>query len=170
METDPRSENVARVLDISRETLAFEFQRANRWDEKARGQATLAGSWLAVTQAVAAVALGSHAHKGWVVAATIGLALQAGVFVMTLVRSAAVWKPRGREEFGSETLDALESRMDESSSEIAAALMGFYKQVLDEAQGGNEDRSNRFEKAMFWWWFVLGVGVLEIAVALLSRA
>jgi hypothetical protein len=170
IETNPRSENTAHVLDISRETLAFEFQRANRWDEKARGQASLAGAWLAVTQAVAAVALGPQANGGWVVVAAIGLALQAAAFVMTLVRSAAVWKPRERNEFGSETLDALEGRLNEPTASVAKALFDFYKGVLDEAQQGNEDRGKKFEKAMFWWWFVLGIGVIEIGVALLSRA
>lgn len=170
MDTDPRPENIARVMDIARETLAFEFQRANRWDEKARGQATLAGAWLAVTQAVSAVALGSNPGAGWAIAAVIGLALQAAAFVVVLVRSAAVWEPRDRDEFGSETLEALQDRLDEPPSAVSEALLGFYKTVLDEAQTANEDRGKMFEKAMGAWWFVLYAGVIEIALALLSRA
>jgi hypothetical protein len=42
--------------------------------------------------------------------------------------------------------------------------------VLDEAQQANESRGKCFEKALFWWWFVLGIGLLEIGGALLSRA
>jgi hypothetical protein len=167
---DVTSENLAHVLDIARGTLDKEFQRANRWDEKARGQATLAGAWLAVTQAVGAVALGSDPGTGWAVAAVIGLALQAAAFVVVLVRSADVWEPRERDEFGSETLEALEGRLDEPPSAVSGALLDFYKTVLDSAQNANEDRGKKFEKAMDAWWFVLYAGVIEIALALLSRA
>jgi hypothetical protein len=166
---DPTSENRARVLDISRATLDSEFLRANRWDEKARGQATLAGSWFAVTQAVAAVAAGSHVEKVWVVVLAAGLTLQAGALVMNLVRAATVWEPRDRTEFGRETLEALDARMSEPVAEMATALFDFYKTVLDEAQEANEDRGNAFGKASFWWWCVLGIGVAEIAAALLAR-
>jgi hypothetical protein len=173
MATDSQSEakaqNLARVLDIARATLDTEFLRANRWDEKARGQATLAGSWFAVTQAVAAIAIAASTPKGWVLALTLGLALQAGALVMNLVRAADVWKPRDRNEFGRETLEALEGRMDEPAAEVVDALLVFYKGVLDEAQVANEARGRAFERATFWWWFVLGIGVAEIAVALLSR-
>lgn len=174
MEADSQSEakaqNLARVLDISRATLDTEFLRANRWDEKARGQATLAGSWFAVTQAVAAIAVAANAPTGWVLALAFGLALQAGALVMNLVRAANVWKPRDRTEFGRETLEALEGRMNEPAAEVVDALLSFYKGVLDEAQVANEGRGNAFDRATFWWWLVLGIGVVEIAVALLSRA
>jgi hypothetical protein len=121
---NPTPENRARVLDISRATLDSEFLRANRWDEKARGQATLAGSWFAVTQAVAAVAAGSHVGKAWVVALVAGLVLQAGTLVMNLVRAANVWEPRDRLEFGRETIEALEGRMSEPAADVATALLG----------------------------------------------
>ncbi|HEY5192680.1 MAG TPA: hypothetical protein VIJ39_02265 [Solirubrobacteraceae bacterium] len=173
MKTDSQSEatsqNLSRVLDIARATLDSELERANRWDEKARGQATLAGAWFAVTQTVAAIALGSSAPKGWVIVLSIGLALQAGALVMDLVRAAQVWAPQDRDEFGRETLEALEGRIDEPVAQIAAALIGFYTTVLDEAQLANENRGKAFDKASFWWWPVLGIGLVEIAVALLSR-
>ena len=81
MVIDPQSEatsqNLAHVLDTARATLDGEFARANRLDEKARGQATLAGSWFAVTQAVSAIATGTSASKGWIIGLAVGLGLQA---------------------------------------------------------------------------------------------
>jgi hypothetical protein len=169
MASDPRSENLARVLDISRATLDAEFQRANRWDEKARGQATLAGAWLAVTQAVAAVALGSGAASGWVLVAAAGLVLQAGALVEVFTKSAVVWRPRERGEFGREALEELEGRMTQPAADMTAELLAFYKNVLDGAQIANEERGKSFEKAMWWWWWVLGIGIVELGIALISR-
>jgi hypothetical protein len=128
---DPAVENRARVLDIARATLDSEFLRANRWDEKARGQATLAGTWFAVTQAVSAVAAGSHVPKEWVVALAVGLVLQAGALVMNLLRSAAVWKARDRLEFGRETLNALDERMSDPPDEVVEGLVTFFGTALD---------------------------------------
>lgn len=166
---DPAVENRARVLDIARATLDSEFLRANRWDEKARGQATLAGTWFAVTQAVSAVAAGNHVPNGWVVALAFGLVLQAAALVMNLLRSASVWKPRDRLEFGRETLDALNDRMSEPPDQVVSDLLTFFRSALDGAQRANKERGNAFAVAFFWWWFVLGVGVVEIGAALIAR-
>jgi hypothetical protein len=167
---DPTSANLAHVLEVASGTLDKEFQRANRWDEKARGQATLAGSWFAVTQAVAVVALGSSAPDGWVIGLAVGLVGQAGALVMNLIRVADVWKPREREEVAENTLQDLKGRVQDPSADFAAAMIDFYIPVLDEAQKANEERGKAFEKASFWWWFVLGLGLAEIAAALISQA
>lgn len=51
-------DNLKHILDAARAALDGEFARAERFDAKARGQATLAGSWFAVTQAVAVASIG----------------------------------------------------------------------------------------------------------------
>lgn len=167
---DATSENLTHILDIASGTLDKEFQRANRWDEKARGQATLAGAWFAVTQAVAAIALGPSAPKGWVIGLAVGLALQAAALVMNLIRVANVWKPREREEVAKNTLEELKQRVSDPVADFATAIVDFYGSVLYEAQQANKDRGKAFERASFWWWFVLAFGLAEIAAALISRA
>ncbi|HEY2768007.1 MAG TPA: hypothetical protein VGI76_07090 [Solirubrobacteraceae bacterium] len=173
METDPQSgatsQNLAHVLDIARGTLDSEFQRANRLDEKARGQATLAGSWFAVTQAVAAIAISTNAAKGWIIGLVVGLAIQAIALVVNLAYAADVWRLREREEVGRETLEALKKRVAEPVGAFAGDMIDFYTRILDEAQLANESRGKSFEKASRWWWPVLVIGLAEIAAALLSR-
>ncbi len=165
---DPTSENLANVLALVRGTLDSEFQRAERWDEKARGLSTLAGSWFAATQAIAAIAV-SGASSGWVLGLLFGLVFQAVALVFSLAYTTDVWRPRNRTEFGRETLEALRGRMGEAPADIATALIDFYTPVLDEAQKANEQRGKCYEDASWWWWWVLVTGLMEIAVALLSH-
>ncbi len=174
MAIDPQSEatsqNLAHVLDTARATLDGEFARANRLDEKARGQATLAGSWFAVTQAVSAIATGTSASKGWIIGLAVGLGLQAMALFMLLLRDSAVWKLHDRDEVGPETLEAMRDSVSEPVADFASSAIEFYIPVLDQAQKANEQRGKAFEKASFWWWPVLVIGLLEIAAALISRA
>jgi hypothetical protein len=166
---DATSQNLAHVLDTARGTLDSEFRRANRFDEKARGQATLAGAWFAVTQAVTASALGPDTPKGWIIALACGLAFQAAALFMLLRHIADVWRLRDRDEVGPETLEAMRESVTEPVADFAAKATDFYVGVLREAQEANEDRADAFNRASSWWGPVLIVGLVEIAVALLSR-
>jgi uncharacterized membrane protein HdeD (DUF308 family) len=169
MESDSRSENLTRVLDITRATLDAELTRANRWDEKARGQATLASGWLAVTQAVTAVALGSNPKNVVVALAAIALVAQAVALYVMLTRSAEVWESQNRDEFGQETIEALRSQMDQPVADVAESLLEMFGGVLDRAQVANETRGKAFDRAATGWWCVLVIGVVEMVIGLVSR-
>jgi hypothetical protein len=166
-QSDAESENLASVLDLARSTLDSEFARANRLDEKARGQATLAGSWFAVTQAVAAIAAGPGAEKGWLIALTVGLGLQAVSLFVLMVFAGKVWKQRGRKEVGKETLDKMKDSISEP--DFMERTANFFTGTLDEAQSANAARGEDFKWAYRLWWPVLVLGIVEIAAALVSR-
>jgi hypothetical protein len=147
--------------------LDSEFARANRLDEKARGQATLAGSWFAVTQAVAAIAAGPGAEKGWLIALSIVLGLQAISLFVLMVYAGKVWKQRERKEVGKETLDPMKDSISEP--DFMERTVNFFTDTLDEAQEANKKRGKDFGCAYWWWWPVLVLGLVEIAAALVSR-
>lgn len=173
MGSDPQveatSQNLAHTLDVARATLDKEFLRANRLDEKARGQATLAGSWFAITQTVAAIAVGTHAAKGWIIAVVVCLGIQAVALVVVLRWMFDVWKQRDRNEVGIETLGALKDRIANPVDVFASEMIDTYASILDEAQQANEERGKSFGYASDWWWIVLGTGLAEIAAALIAR-
>lgn len=164
---DATSENLARVLDLARTTLESEFARANRLDEKARGQATLAGSWFAVTQAVAAIAAGAGAEKGWLIVLSIVLGLQAVSLFVLMIFAGKVWKQRKRKEVGKETLDLMKDSVSEP--DFMERTANFFTDTLDEAQQANKARGEDFKWAYRWWWPVLVLGMAEIGAALVSR-
>lgn len=169
MSADATPDNLGHVLDMAGATVAADMSRANRFDEKARGIATLAGTWFAVTQAVSSLALTPHTKHGWVLALLAGLALQAVALFMLLVRAASVWKLRERDEVGPETLDAMLRDVTEPADVFASQAVGFYRGVVKSTQEANQSRAGCFNKAMWWWWPVLVVGLLEVATALASR-
>jgi hypothetical protein len=80
----PAPENVAHMLDAAKTALDDEIALAERLDNKARGAAMLAGSWFAVTQAVAATSLTAHTSSGWIFGCVCGLALQAIALTLML--------------------------------------------------------------------------------------
>jgi hypothetical protein len=176
--SDGSSQNIAHILDAARAAIDAEFRRAERLDAKARGQATLAGSWFAVTQAIAATSLTAHTHKGWVYGLVGGLLLQAVALCLLLRASATVWRLKTREDLGVNSLRAMKDDMNRPESEFAAEAIDFYAGILEEAKAANAERADafdaesgkaRFASAMFWWWPVLVIGLLEIAASLLSR-
>ncbi len=178
MESDTPSENVAHVLDAARAAIDAEFRRAERFDAKARGQATLAGSWFAVTQAIAATSLTADTPKGWTYGLVAGLLLQAGALSLLLRASARVWRLQTREDVGTTSLRAMERGLAVPPQEFASHAIDFYCRILDGAKVANKKRAEafdarkrpaRFWSATFWWWPVLIVGLAEIAAALLSR-
>lgn len=164
---DETSENLQRVLDLARSTLDSEFARANRLDEKARGQATLAGSWFAVTQAVVAIAVGPGAEKGWLIALSSVLGVQALSLFVLMVFAGKVWKQRERKELGEETLEQMKASV--SDPDFMERTANFFTETLSEAQAANKMRGEDFKWAYRWWWPVLMLGLVEIAAALVSR-
>ena len=176
----PASQNLPIVLDEARAAVEAEWQLANRLDEKARGQATLAGAWFAVTQAiVAAAVVGAHLHKGWVYGLAAGLALQAVCLVRLLAASAKVWTLRTERGVGVESLRAMQADANADPVAFASKAVDFYATILGEARKANVERANAFDdglgnksysSAIFWWWRVLGFGLVEIALALLAQA
>lgn len=176
----PASKNLPIVLDEARAALDAEWQLANRLDEKARGQATLAGAWFAVTQAiVAAAVVGAHLQKGWVYGLAAGLALQAVCLVRLLIASARVWTLRTERGVGVASLIAMQADANADPVAFVSKAIDFYATILAAARQANTERANAFDdklgsksytSAMFWWWRVLGFGLLEIALALLAQA
>jgi hypothetical protein len=171
-------DNLKHILDAARAALDGEFARAERFDAKARGQATLAGSWFAVTQAVAAVAITAHTHGYWIIVLLCGLTLQAGALYLLLRASAKVWRLRDREEVGRTSLEAMLADVDATPIEFASKAVKFYGDILDAAREANRQRADDFDaqegcakwlSASFWWRPVLVIGLLEMAVALISR-
>jgi hypothetical protein len=175
----PTARNLAFVLEEARAALDAEWQLANRLDEKARGQATLAGAWFAVTQAIAAAAVAGHVHKGWVYALTAGLALQAVCLVRLLAATASVWKLRNERGCGVASLRAMQGDAEADPVAFAGKALDFYATILGNAREANAERAAAFDDgegnesyncALFWWWRVLVIGLIEMGVALLSQA
>lgn len=179
---DATSQNLAHVLDAARAAIDAESALADRLDEKARGQATLAGSWFAVTQAIAAVSLTAHTHKGWVYGLIAGLFFQAVALWLLLRASAAVWRLRTEQDIGTASLRAMEGDVGLPAPAFASKAIDFYCRILTPAREANAKRADAFDaenkkgsrrayfrSASFWWWPVLVLRLLEIAAALLSR-
>jgi hypothetical protein len=177
-QSDATSQNSAHILDAARAAIDAELNLAERLDEKARGQATLAGSWFAVTQAIAAISLTTHTHKVWVYGLVAGLLLQAVALSLLLQASAKVWRLRTEQDVGVMSLRAMEGDLALPASEFASKAIDFYCRILTSAREANAKRADAFDaesgcarylSASFWWWPVLFLGLLEIAAALLSR-
>ena len=161
------SDDLKHVLDVARSALDREFQRAERFDAKARGQATLAGSWFAVTQAVTAVSIRSSTPDCWLVGILVASLLQAVSLLFLLAASARVWKLQEREDVGPKTLAAMRDSVGDA--DFADKAISLYSKMLDGAQKANERRTTALEQASKWWWAVLLLGFAEIATSLLSR-
>lgn len=94
---------VAHMLDAARAATEAEGRLAERYENKARGQATLAGSWFAVTQAIALASTVAHISKGWIICLLIGLVAQALSLCVLLESTAQVWELRAEEDVSSES-------------------------------------------------------------------
>lgn len=155
------------VLDVARTALDREFQRAERFDAKARGQATLAGSWFAVTQAVVAVALRSQTPRCWVVVILAVLLLQGVALIILLARMARVWRLHDRDDVGPETIAAMRDSVGDA--DFADRAVDLYSGILEGAQDANEQRTDALQSAIPIWWAVLAIGLLEMAAVVASR-
>ncbi len=176
------TKNLPLVLDAARAAVDAEWQLSDRLDEKARGQATLAGAWFAVTQAVAAAALAAgHVSKGWPIGLAVGLGLQAGAVLLLFRASAKVWGLRTERGVGANSVRAMQADVEADPTAVAHKVIDFYCELLDKARAANRARATAFDNgrdgrspsrgcAVYWWWWVLALGVVEVAAALLSHA
>jgi len=183
----PATDDLKHVLDAARAALDREFQRAERFDAKARGQATLAGSWFAVTQAVVAVGLRSETPRWWVAAVLAVLLLQGVALVMHLTACAKVWRLQGREDIGPATIAAMHGSVGDE--DFGKRAIDLYCKILRGARAANRRRADALEGvdetgdeaaeeattgsklggARTWWWAVLGLGLAEMTLVVVSR-
>jgi hypothetical protein len=175
------TDDLKHVLDAARAALDREFQRAERFDAKARGQATLAGSWFAVTQAVVGASLRIDTPRGWLIAISAAFVVQALALAILLAASRRVWALQERPDIGAETLDHMEESATAGDPEFGKKAIEFYRYVLYHAQKANQTRAEALDPgkdaewrqkalaASIWWWTVLIVGFAEMAAALGSR-
>ena len=162
------AENLKHVLDAARIAIDHEFRRAERLDANARGQATLAGSWMVVAQAAAAVAINADPDSAWLIA--VPLLAVAVSFFLLLRESQKVWKIRWSEDVGEATLGELAA--DVRSPDFPESMIVMYRDILNQAQDANDRRAealgptpNRWSATTYWYW-VLALGFLEVVVAL----
>ncbi|MCP9490253.1 MAG: hypothetical protein MSC31_10310 [Solirubrobacteraceae bacterium MAG38_C4-C5] len=169
LEHGATGEGLKQVVEAARKALDQEFQRAERYDAKARGQMTLAGSWFAVVQAVAAVSLRGDTPPVWATAIAIA-AVVAGIALFTAMRrSARVWKLRPQPAVNQETLEDMLLSAEREPERFGRQLVLLYRNLLGKAQQVNADRASALEGATGAWWWALALAFAELAVALASR-
>lgn len=157
------------VIDAAQAALDLENQRADRLDSKARNQMTLAASWFAVVQAVAAVALKAGTPRGWVIVIAV-VAVIAGVALVVAMRmSAEVWKLRPQPAVTQETLEDMATAAQTEPETFEERLILQYRHILGHAQETNERRADALQAATVWWWLTLGLALVELTVAFLAR-
>ncbi len=175
--TSGASDDLKHVLDTARDALDHEFRRAERLDAKARGQATLAGSWFTVALTASALVFRSSNVPAWLVFTLVACLLLGGLSLALLLHaSSRVWRLQTRDDVTPATLDAMEESAGRGDPEFARNMIKTYRAILDGAQRANAARAKALEppEGRFWspavfWWGVLLFGVVEVVVALLSR-
>jgi hypothetical protein len=134
---DQGPENLNHVLETARLALDHEFQRAERLDARARGQATLAGTAVLVAQGAAAVAISADSDVAWALAfPLIGAVV---TFFVLLRQTAKVSELRWTEDISEETLAAMEE--DAESPDFAKKMVEQYRYILSGAQDANDQAS-----------------------------
>jgi hypothetical protein len=165
----PHNGDLEPVLSAARSALEFESQRADRLDSKARNQMTLAGSWFAVVQAVAAVVLSHRTPLGWVIAIAATAALAGLALIVAMRESTNVWKLRPQPAVTQETLEDMTAAAQTNPETFSEQLILQYRHILGHLQEQNNARANALDAATAWWWVTLGLSFTELAVALLTR-
>ena len=170
------SDDLKHVLDTARDALDHEFQRAERLDAKARGQATLAGSWFTVALTASALVFRSGNTPAWLTITLVGCLILGGLSLALLLHaSSRVWRLQTRDEVTPATLDAMEQAAG-GDPNFARNMIKTYRAILDGAQQANAARATaleptkgRFRSPALFWWGVLFFGLIEVIAALLSR-
>ena len=108
-ETENTSGDIRLVLEAARDAIRQEFQIAERLDAKARNQMAIAGTWFAVVQGVAGLAIGDDetgSFFGWsYVTIIVVLAGAAGAcLIVAMTLSYLVWRLRDEEEITHKAL------------------------------------------------------------------
>lgn len=155
------------IIDAAREALEREDARAERLDAKARGQMALAGTWFAIVQAVAAVALNAGIPNGWLIAVGVSAGAAAVALVVAMAKSAEVWKLKSRPSIGTKTIDAMTAALHKDT--FKEEMVQEYQHLLGKLQIVNHERAKALECSTVAWWWALGFGLAELAVALLAR-
>lgn len=171
------SDDLKHVLDTARAALDHEFQRAERLDAKARGQATLAGSWFTVALAASALVFRSDSGPAWLTIVLVAcLTLGGASLFLLLLASSRVWRLQTRDDIKPDTLLAMEQSAGQSDPEFARRMLSTYRKILAGAQEANDARATALDPPQGgWlsparlWWGVLLFGFVEVVVALLSR-
>ena len=130
---------------------------------------TLAGSWFAVVQAVAAVVLSHRTPLGWVIAIAATAALAGLALIVAMRESTNVWKLRPQPALTQETLEDMADAAKRSPETFSEQLVLQYRHMLGHVQEQNNARASALDTATSWWWIALGLGFVELAVALLTR-
>ena len=180
MERRPKGGDLKPVIDAATAALELENQRADRLDSKARDQMTIAGSWFAVVQAVAAIALASAAvvgrnvHDaqtpvGWVIAIAVTAAAGGIALLGAMRESTQVWKLRDQPAITQETLEDMVQARRDDPEHFEEQLVLEYRHLLGYAQKNNETRANALDAVAWWWWATLALGLLELILALIAR-
>jgi hypothetical protein len=165
----PHDGGLEPVIDAAKSALEFENQRADRLDSKARNQMTLAGSWFAVVQAVAAVVLAAHTPIGWVIALGATASVAGLALIIAIRLSANVWKLRPQPAVTQETLEDMTQAAQENPETFSEQLVLQYRHMLGHLQEVNNARVNALDAATFWWWVALSLAFVELTVALLTK-
>lgn len=165
--TGPKPDPQDLLIEAAREALDREDARLERLDAKARGQMTLAGSWFAVVQAVAAVALRNGMPSGWLIAVGVGALAAATALIIAMAQSAKVWKLKTRPAIGTSTIDAMKAAV--TDADFKDKVVQQYQHLLGKAQIANYERAQALDKSARAWWVALALGLVELAIALLAR-
>jgi hypothetical protein len=161
-------EALQHVIEAARDALSQEFERAERYDAKARNQMTVAGSWFAVAQAVAAV--GPNTPGEWIAGILLAAVVAAVFLILATIASAKVWKLRDQPAVSQETLEDMLAAARKSANSFGEDLVRLYRHLLGHAQSRNEERAAALDGSLLSWWCALGFGFVEVCVALLSKA
>jgi len=162
-------EGLKQVVEAARKALDQEFQRAERYDAKSRGQMTLAGSWFAIVQAVAAVSLRGDTSTGWAIAIAVAAVVAGFALFSAMRRSAQVWKLRPQPAVDQQTLEDMLLSAEREPDRFGRQLVQLYRNLLGKAQQVNSDRADAFERATGAWWWALALAFVELGIALASR-
>jgi hypothetical protein len=130
---------------------------------------TLAASWFAVVQALAAVAIRPNTPGGWIVAILFAAVVAGLVLSLAMIASAQVWKLRDQSVVTHETLQEMLDDARQNPETFGEKLVQSYRELLANTQSSNRERADALEASLLSWWCALGAGFFEACVALVSR-
>lgn len=164
--------DLALVIDAGRDAIKQELSIADRIDAKARGMLTLAGTWFAVVQGVAGLALreASGATTSTSFRIIITCAIISGfALIASVVVGHFVWKLRDEIEVTDDGLRemATEARVREDFED---RLVRHYGAVLKSRRANNKRRAANFDGLLPVWMLSLALSLVELSAALYMLA
>jgi hypothetical protein len=162
----PPSDDLKAVLDVSRAQILQEFQISERLDNKARNQVALAGTWYALAQAVAGIALRTHGGtSAWSVLIVVLAAFAGATLAITMIYSYRVWRLRPENDFTPDALRQMLSDAEENRS-VIEGIVRTYANTLSTRRENNAARDAAFTTSTNWWMISVGLTLSEIFIAL----